>query len=1016
MSETVIKAPGLYDREIDQSARETVPSGVPAGIAGATLMGPAFTNVTLGSFADFQSRFGSLDPNLVSGYAVQKWLENKNNLSFVRVLGCGANSSSLDFDTTRTKGTTVNAGMKVLGTATGIAGDGRHKGAVQFIAAKHRVTASEAFGFPMFTDNSSYDLISSNAYLIRGMIFTANDTRIMLMDASEGYANGLDDMASIDTTTPGTPTFRNFKLIISSSGTTFGNAEGFAGVKIFTASLNPSSNNYYAKLLNKDPEKFATEKHCLYADFAVDDEIATVASGSGNANSVVVLSGSTNTLFVDSSINFRDAFGRFDARYTTPKTTWFISQPFGGIEYDLFYIEAISDGAYATDKFKISIANIKASSDPRNDYGTFTVIVRKFDDTDFDLVVLEQFNNVSLNPNAENYIAKVIGDKKSVYNFDAESAEDRRALVTGKFANKSKYIRVVVNSQVERKQLPAKCLPFGFRGVEVLRTNDLLIDNAPSATGTRLAGSGSFNARLTGSIVPPLPFRFKATRGEVSSSTAFTGVPGPSEVADSRLFWGVKFERNTKVMNANVVNDPNKLVSSYSKFLGIRNLEVLVTGAGADTFNNNKFTLARVAMSARSISDITSSANAHMRESAYIRNGTVNVNDGKITDGAYGDRVTFATLLNQGTANDFNKFADYLKFSTILCGGWDGVNIFEKHAKRFDDRSTSTESSSLGYGLAASSYTSPGASSNWSGTGVNANAVRAYKTAVDILTDEIASDINILALPGQRDVLVTDYAAQANRTYGLSFYVMDVPTYDFNGVRIFDSETTRFPDAKKTANNFDGRAIDDDAVAAYLPNVVIEDRLNNRNVIVPATVAALAAIAYNDKMAYPWFVPAGFNRGALNFVSQTQVKINQGDRNTLFDTRINPVVKFPHSGFVFFSQNTLKQGKSMLTSVNVKRLTLEIQRLIKNVADKLIWENITPALRTTLVSNITSVLGGVQSSKGIERFSVICDNTNNTDADIDQYRMNCQIKFIPTTAVEYILLDYVITPTGVSLR
>ena len=575
---------------------------------------------------------------------------------------------------------------------------------------------------------------------------------------------------------------------------------------------------------------------------------------------------------------------------------------------------------------------------------------------------------------------------------------------------------MVVNQQIRDRQLPAKSLPFGFRGVEVLRTNNLLIDNAPTAGTTRLAGSGSFNPRLTGSIVPPLPLRFKVTRGEVSASTAYTGVPGPSEVADSRLYWGVKFERNTSVVNSNVINEPNQLIAAYAKFLGIRNLEVLVTGSGADTFNNNKFTLANVAMSAKSVSDITSSAGAHMRESAYIRNAVPKVSDNKITDGAYGDRVTFATLLNQGTANDFNKFADYLKFTNIMYGGWDGINIFDKHARRFDDRSTSTESSSLGYGLANSNYTSPGMSTNIAGAGINANAVQAYRTAVDILTDEILSEINVLALPGQKDPLVTDYAISANKTYGLSFYVMDIPTYDFNSVRIFDGENTRFLDIKKTANSFDSRAIDDDGTGAYLPNIVFFDEVNNKNVIVPASVAALAAIGFNDKVSYAWFAPAGFDRASLSFINQTQVKVLQNDRNTLFDSRINPIVKFPFSGYVFYSQKTLKQGQSALTSINIKRLTLEMQRQVKFIADRLIWEQGVKALRSVLVSRITSVLSTIQSGKGIEEFAVICNDSNNTLEDEKQNRMNCKIKFIPVGAVEYVLLDFVVDQTGATLN
>jgi hypothetical protein len=954
---------------------------------------------------------------LVATYAVLKWLENRNNIWFLRLLGAGANTTSADFQATRAKGIVKNAGMQVTGSSVS-ATDLRHRGAVQFIAAKHKVTASEAYGYPvMFTDNNSIGLTSNFAYLIRATLFTTYDARIMIFNTNETFNGNLDDAATIDDTSTNA-TYRKFKFAISSSlGSSFSSDDGFAGLKIFTASLDPSSDDYLAKRLNTDPEKFSEAKHLLYADYAVDAELASVASGSGNNDSVVVVSGSSNISSTsgDSTIVFRNAFGRFDTRYTTPRTSWFISQPFAGIEQDLFYFETLSDGEYANNQFKISIVNIKASTDPRNDYGTFTVVVRDFNDTDLQPKVLEQFNNVSLNPNANNYIAKVIGDIKYSFNWDVEAEDDRRLVFNGKNPIKSKYIRVIVSDAVENQTILAKSLPFGFRGISALLTNPMMTDSTPSSAITRLGASGSFDQRLTGSIVPALPMRFKVTRGEVTASANYTGQAGPTEIADSRFYWGVKFERNNFVLNSNGTQEANPIVSAFTKFAGIDKLDVLVTGSFVDTFNNNKFTLSRVALAEQTLSTVTSSVNYHMRDAAYIHNGSPDVTNCYISDGAFGNRVTFATLLNKDTPANFNRFIDYMKFTNIFYGGWDGVNILDKSSKRFDDRATSTESSSIGYGGANASYTSPGATPNvnYSGFGQNNNAVFAYRTAIDIITDPIISKINVLAIPGQKDPLVTDYAAEKNKSYDLSFYVMDIPSYDFNNVRIFDGETSRFIDVRKSATRFDQRAIDNDSVAAYFPNISMDDVVNNRRVTVPASVAALAALGFNDKASYPWFAPAGFNRASLNFITLTQVRIYTPDRNALFDARVNPVVKFPSEGYVFFSQNTLKQGQSQLTSINIKRMILEVKRLISDVGNRLVFEQITPALRQNFVREASSLLSIVQSNRGIELFQVICDETNNTLEDEKALKINGRIKIVPTTAVENIFIDFIISSEGV---
>lgn len=1009
-------SPGFYDREIDLSTKTTQPTGIPYVIVGASEKGPAFVPRSFASMDDFSPVFGDLDPKFMAPYGVEKTTEQGRAALFLRVLGAGANKTAADIEATRTKGVVKNAGMKVLGTATP---DFRHQGAVQFLVAQHRVTGSEAYGLPtMFTDNRSYSLTGNNAYLLRGVLFSTNDTRFMVQDFSETFSDLMDDACSSDGTLSSL-TYKKFKLVLSSSVASFATTDGLSGIKVMTASLNPSANDYIGKILNTDPEKFETEKHLLFNDFAVDDELATINTlGTDN---IVLLSGSSNTSTTsgDGTLAFRDAFGFFNTRYTTPKTTKFISQPFGSTEHDLFHIETIDDGEAATTKYKVSISNLKLSLDPKYPFGTFSLSLRDFDDTDLNSKVLEQYNNLTLDPNSDNYIAKVIGDKKTFYNFDVENEDDRRLILTGKYGNKSKRIRVVVSSDVENRRVPAQCLPFGFRGMNVLNLNSGLIDNTNSSIAPRVGASGSFSARLSGSIVPPLPMRFKQTRGEVSNNPSFTGHPGTTEITDSRLFWGVKFERNTNVTNPNVSNEKNEIVKAYAKFQGIEKLDVLVTGSYCDTFNDNKFSLAKVALSAKVASNLTGSTEQIMKEAAYIRNATFD-SDLKIVDGAWGNRISFGTLISSGGYTDatnatvFNRFSEYAKFSTFLQGGWDGVNIFDKSAKRFNDRATSTESSSIGYGNAASAYTSPGASTNYSGTGVDNNAVASFRTAIDILSDTRINNGNVLSIPGIRDSLVVDYAEDAMQNkHQMCFYASDIAYYDFNTVRIFDGETGRFVDVEKTAETFDGLTTDKDATAMYFPNVVLMDGINNRKVTVPASIAALSALAYNDKVAYPWWAPAGFNRGSLGWVKGTQVKVNTKDREKLYSSRINPIVKFPNENYVIFSQKTLKMGNSALDSINVKRMVLEVKRQIVDIALKTVWEQITPELYDKFTQSASSRLATIQVKQGIERFSVICNQTNNGPAEVNNNKIVGKILIVPTRSIEFIAIDFIVTRSGV---
>jgi phage tail sheath protein FI len=183
---------------------------------------------------------------------------------------------------------------------------------------------------------------------------------------------------------------------------------------------------------------------------------------------------------------------------------------------------------------------------------------------------------------------------------------------------------------------------------------------------------------------------------------------------------------------------------------------------------------------------------------------------------------------------------------------------------------------------------------------------------------------------------------------------------------------------------------------------------------VAASVAAVSALSFNDRVAFPWFAPAGFNRASLDFVELTKTRINQTEREGLYAAHINPIVKYPRQGYVIMAQNTLEQAESALGSVNVQRMLISLKRTIINIGNRLLWEQITPDLYVQLRNQINPVLTTTQIRQGIESFKVICDNTNNTDADVNDNRINCKIILVPTKAVEFIAIDFIITRSGVS--
>ena len=1076
MAEQTFRSPGFFEREIDATQRQTEIVGVPAGIVGTAEKGPAFIPVTVGSMADFVNKFGSTDPDRFGPYAVEAFLQNRTALTYVRVLGAGANETATHIQNTQTKGIVENAGfaltpstnhgMVVNGVASASA-----DGGVQFLVARHSVSGALDYSYPIFVDNPSFDMAArpgsggtgtDKADMVRGIIFTATGSRMQILNIGETWNESIDQIAKLHDSS-GHKGHLCFALAISSSaGPNFTSefaSQAGPGVRILTASLNPTHQAYIGNVLNTDPLRFAEEKHLLYLDFAVEDELASVDYLDRQA--VGLLSGSLNTISQQLSGDAAKAlsvFGRYDTRYTTPKTPKIVSQPYGSQEHDLFHFETLSDGAYANDKVKVTIANLKASTNENYAYATFEVQVRRYEDSDLNQEVLESYPACTLDPDSEDFVGKKVGDFKARYNFDASDDAEKRIIVTGRYPNKSNFVRIVIDDAVYNKTIPTNAAPFGFKGLPVLKTSDSMTDQHTSglvlngitygATGgnlTRLWGSGSHSAlsveALTGSILPPLPLRYKVTRGQAAAG-AFSGAPGEREIVDRRLNWGVKFEKAPETgslgnanRDVNASSVANPLIAALTKFQGIQKLETLVTGSGADAFNVNKFTLARVVLAGAGAAEsalfqnLTGSAQEHMLEAAYIRNGIPDSKNYTITDpdtdSSNLHRLTLASLI-QSSSVKFNRFTPYTAFNIPFYGGFDGLNILDKDMFFMNDRASSTDDTSSVSGLigkAADSFAggSIGLAANPAGTGRRNNSIAAYRKAAEIITDPMATTINILAIPGIRDAFVTDHAAEKTKDYSMALYLMDVPSFSEAGARLFLTEdrskivsaSTAFPDVRETSEQFESRVFDNNYTAAYFPDVYITDRTQGNKVRVPPSVAAISALAFNDKVAYPWFAPAGFNRGGLDAVSNTDIRLTAADRDTLYDARLNPIANFSDGSFVIFGQKTCQLAQSALDRVNVRRCLLELKRQVVAVADKLLFEPNTPDTRARFINSVTPLLATIQSQQGIESFKVVMDDTNNTLEDVENNRLNGRIVIVPTRAIEFIAIDFVITNSGV---
>jgi len=1033
MAEQTFKSPGFFDTEIVTERRQNLDqiiTTVPAGVVGFSEKGPAFTPITVNSYERFVEIFGEAKTDYPSTLAVKKYLEHRDALTFVRVLGAGANTTESHFGDTEILGTVQNAGFVVTSSGDTNRTGKNAFGEVQFLCAEHDVAAIEAVGYPIFASQNT--TLSNDPYIVRGVLFTTSGSKFITLnhDAQFDPKTNKDFTGSTITAAQSNEMFGKFKLLLTSSDSSIGTNNGFSGVKVYSASLNPSSDAYISKVLNTDPARFQQDQHLLYAHFPIENELAPLKATPAADVTIGLLSGSAGRS-VKSNKMFSTIFGNFQARYQAPKTTSFISQPFGKIEYDLFHFECIDDGKHANDLYKISIANIRKSDDDENPYPMFDVELRAKRDLDTSLQIIESFINCDLNPNSENFIANKIGDMKLLYNFDTTLSKERRLTIQGTYPNKSARIRVVLSDALERGEVPNHAAPFGFRGLPLLKTFDAEpstanLDQQTSVVRmSRVSIGTNDSAAMIGSILPPIPFRYKVTTGEARGNTTgdfkYIGEGSLNESSIKGLSWGVKFERipavgeiSSPVNRANESIVYNDLLDNMSKFLGIQKLDALVTGSGADDFNHNKFTLARVSLGKflhenETLSNyahfLTGSARDEMKNAAYLRDAVVNGNDYSVSDDLHAkERLTLASLMSLTSSVYFNRFSDYTKFTNIFYGGFDGTNILDKDQAVMNDKASSSDTGGKG-------VNSPdiGLTMNF-GTGDSNSYVNSYKSAVNLLTDPAQSRINILTFPGIRSDQLISHAIERIEEYGKALLLLDVPHINSNETRMYE-DTPGNVNVRKSIESFSDKNYDTSYAAAYFPDVVVED--DGKRKLMPATVAALSAIGFNDNTSFPWFAPAGFNRGSLSFVSSARARLNKDERDVAYEARINPISTFPKSGYVISGQKTLQKARTSLDRVNVRRMLLEVKRIVADISIGFIFEANTPEVRSMYHKKVSDALAGIQENQGIDQFKVVIDSTNNTQTDIDNNVLNGRIVLVPTRAIEFVAIDFVISNSGI---
>ena len=194
------------------------------------------------------------------------------------------------------------------------------------------------------------------------------------------------------------------------------------------------------------------------------------------------------------------------------------------------------------------------------------------------------------------------------------------------------------------------------------------------------------------------------------------------------------------------------------------------------------------------------------------------------------------------------------------------------------------------------------------------------------------------------------------------------------------------------------------------------DRFNNSFVYIPCNPDVAGAMVRTEIEQFPWFSPAGTQRGEINDAIKLAYNPSKAQRDNLYGSRINPIINKRGAGIILFGDKTALAYASAFDRINVRRLFLTIEQAIEGAADAQLFEINDSTTRANFVNTIEPYLRDVQAKRGLYDFVVKCDETNNTPDIIDNNEFRADIFLKPTKSINYVTLTFVATRTGVDFN
>lgn len=387
-----------------------------------------------------------------------------------------------------------------------------------------------------------------------------------------------------------------------------------------------------------------------------------------------------------------------------------------------------------------------------------------------------------------------------------------------------------------------------------------------------------------------------------------------------------------------------------------------------------------------------------------------------VTNGFHMDIDADATKYSVGVGTftkaeviDANKDHPYhemttRKFTAVFAGGFDGWDIFRDYRTNMDD-----------YKIGRTGFIN-GGFENFTHEELNevfgTSDYYAYLMGIKSYINPETVSINIFATPGidvlNNTDLVRETIDMIEEERKDCIYLPTLPDMNLLADSPADTDAYLYPD--DIVQELEATEIDSSYAAVFYPWIQILDTENNMNTFIPPTAEVIRNLALTDNVAQPWYATAGNSRGLVN-AKRTRIKIGQEQRDTLYDGRINALATFPDVNVVIWGNKNMQIADTALNRLNVKRLLLQAQKLIQSVSKRLLFEPNDERVRSEFQSLVNPILDNIRKERGLYDFRI---KVSDDAADLDRNTLSGKIYLKPTRTLEYIELEFNITPTSVS--